>query len=292
MALPERTAQSYGPGITGASKTVLLELMTVLRAYREALVLIGGWVPYLLLERHRSAGSSFTHVGSIDIDLAVDPAKVLEPEYATIADLLTARGYRPATTRGGKSLPHSFERTVVAPLTEKPYNIRIDFLTPLTNMRASGSQHILIQDELLARKTKGCETAFTHQTTYPLEGNLPESGGEITIPIQMADPVASLAMKGIVLGERFREKDAYDIYSLIAHYAGGPKEIAGLVLPFLDEPLVREGIEQIQSAFATPKSHGPAWVAAFLVPGILAADRERVLTDAFMVVNEFLSLLH
>ncbi len=47
---PERTAQVYGPGITAASKSVLLELTTLLRAYHEALGLVGGWVPFLLLE--------------------------------------------------------------------------------------------------------------------------------------------------------------------------------------------------------------------------------------------------
>ncbi len=47
-ALPERTAQSYGPGVTGASKSVLLELLTILRAYRDSLVLVGGWAPYFL----------------------------------------------------------------------------------------------------------------------------------------------------------------------------------------------------------------------------------------------------
>ena len=85
----ERSAQSYGPGVTTASKSVLLEVMTILRAYREALVLVGGWVPYFLLAQHQPPEDRFVHVGSIDIDLAVDPSKVDEPEYATIMQLLS-----------------------------------------------------------------------------------------------------------------------------------------------------------------------------------------------------------
>ena len=104
---PERIAPTYGPGITAASKSVLLELMTTLRAYRESLILVGGWVPYLLLERHRPAGDRFVHVGSIDIDLAVDPSRVNEPAYATIVELLQARGYRPAEDQRGVTLPCS-----------------------------------------------------------------------------------------------------------------------------------------------------------------------------------------
>jgi hypothetical protein len=60
--------------------------MTTLGAYRDALVLIGGWAPYLILEEFGEGGAfqddafqadafevGFIHVGSIDIDLVVDP---------------------------------------------------------------------------------------------------------------------------------------------------------------------------------------------------------------------------
>ena len=75
---PERSAKTYPSGITSASKAVLLEVATTLRAYRDALVLIGGWVPYLLLQKHRLLEKPFDHVGSIDIDLAVDSEKIEE----------------------------------------------------------------------------------------------------------------------------------------------------------------------------------------------------------------------
>ncbi|MDP3723906.1 MAG: hypothetical protein Q8R91_10530 [Candidatus Omnitrophota bacterium] len=290
MAAPARTASSYGPGVAGASKAVLLELMTVLRAYRDALILIGGWVPYFLLEQHRRPDDPFVHVGSIDIDLAVDPDMVDEPHYATIAELLTARGYRPATDRRGGPLPQSFERTVQAPLTDKPYTIRVDFLAPRGPAEAGRARHLLIQDAFLARKTKGCAAAFRYATSVPLTGTLP-GGGQLTVPIRMADVAASLTMKGIVLGERYREKDAYDIYALVAHYRRGPRDVAEALRPRLEDPLVNEGMAGIRTAFATRQAHGPAWAAAFLVQPLFAAERERVVTDAFMTVHEFTTLL-
>ena len=289
MPLPERTAQAYGPGITGASKTVLLELMTVLRAYRDALVLIGGWTPYFLLEQHRRPEDPFVHVGSIDIDLAIDPAQVSEPEYATIVDLLTDRGYRPAVARRG-TIPNSFERTVSAPVTKKPYTIRVDFLTPRDASRPSAGPHLAIQDALLARKTKGCEAAFSHQRIVQLSGVLPD-GGAITVPVRMADLVGCLTMKGIVLGERYREKDAYDLYALIRHYGCGPQDAVAALRPHLEDPLVNDAIANIRSAFSARDAHGPAWVAAFLVNPVFSAEYQRCLTDAFMVVQEFTRLL-
>jgi hypothetical protein len=286
----ERTAQTYGPGVTGASKAVLLELMAVLRPYRDALVLVGGWAPYFLLEQHRRDGDPFVHVGSIDIDLAVDPATVNEPAYATIAELLKERGYRPAADRRGGAIPNSFERIVQAPITKKPYTIRVDFLTRPDDPRPGRQRHRVIQDELLARQIKGCEAAFAHQTTFELTGTLPD-GGQVTVPIRMADVVASLAMKGIVLGDRYREKDAYDIYALAAHYQQGPQDVASALRPHLDDPLVSEGMAGVRTAFATREANGPAWVASFLVSPIFSAEHERLITDAFMVVNELNRLL-
>ena len=286
---PERTAQSYGPGVTTASKAVLLELMTVLRAYRDALVLVGGWAPYFLLEQARRAGDPFAHVGSIDIDLAVDPGQVGEAGYASMVELLTERGYRPAPDRRGAPIPTSLERVVSSPVTKKPYTIRVDFLTHRNAPGASPGQ-AQIQDGLFARKLKGCEAAFTHRTTLPLSGVLPD-GGELTVPIQLADAAAMLTMKGIVLGERYREKDAYDLYALIGHYGPGPRAVAEVIRPWMHEPLVREAMANVRQAFGRREANGPAWVASFLVHPAMTAERERLLTDAFMVVNEFMQRL-
>ena len=286
--LPERSAQHYGPGVTAASRAVLLELVTTLRAYRDALVLVGGWGPSLLLQRHQPPGDPFVHVGSIDIDLAVDPATIHEPEYATIVDLLTERGYQPAPDQRGQRIPSSLLRTIPSPATAKPYAIRVDFLTP--DAAGGTRRHVEVQSGLLARKIRGCEAAFAHQTIVELTGTLPE-GGELTVPIRMADVVGIVTMKGIVLGERYREKDAYDLYALIAHYQRGPRDVAEAMRPFRGEPLIAESLAAIRAAFRTREANGPAWAASFLVSPVFATERQRCLTDVFMVVSEFLRLL-
>ncbi|HEX9780625.1 MAG TPA: nucleotidyl transferase AbiEii/AbiGii toxin family protein [bacterium] len=285
----ERTAISYGPGVTSASRSVLVELMTALGAYRDALILIGGWAPYFLLERHQRPDDPFAHVGSIDIDLVVDPRRVGDPQYATIVELLRARGYRPALGRRGREIPFSFERTVLSPATEKPYTIRVDFLTRL-DPDGSDGPHLEVQDALFARKLAGCEAAFDHHTMIELTGVLPD-GGEHTVPMRMADVVGCLTMKGIVLGERYREKDAYDIYALAAHYGSGPAAAAEAVRPHRDRALVAEAVGRIARAFASRNATGPAWVAAFLLNPMFAEAYQRQVTDAFMVVHEFTRLL-
>ena len=290
MIPPERTAQTYGPGVTGASKSVLLELMATLRSYREALVLVGGWAPYFLLQQHQRPQDPFVHVGSIDIDIAVDPSKVDEAQYETIVGLLRDRGYRPAADRRGHPLPDCFERAVQSPINAKSYTIRVDFLTHLDDPRPGRHRHLPVQDGLMARKIHGCDAAFAHAETFDLSGTLPD-GGTMTVPIRMADVVSCLTMKGIVLGERYREKDAYDIYAVVAHYAGGPSDAADAMRPHLAEPLVAESLSHIRQAFGRRDGNGPAWAAAFIVNPMFAAEHQRVVTDAHMVVDEFVRLV-
>ena len=258
-------------------------------AFRDALVLVGGWVPHLLLEKHRPPDNPFLHVGSIDIDVAVDPAKLSEQQYATIVALLKERGYRPAPDRRGNSIPYVFEREVISPVDQKPYRIRVDFLTHQVDSRPGQHRHLPVQDDLLARKTRGCEAAFQHKTSFDLAGTLPE-GGQLTVPIQMADLVGCLTMKGIVLGERYQKKDAYDIYALVGNYQKGPHEVASALRPHLGIPLVKEAVLRIHTAFATRETNGPAWVATFLQPDS-ESERDQIITDAFMTVHEFDVLL-
>jgi hypothetical protein len=170
-------------------------------------------------------------------------------------------------------------------VTDKLYPIRVDFLTG--GDEPGRARRVPIQDGLLARKMKGCEAAFSHHTTLSLSGALP-SGGAITVPVKMADLVSCLTMKGIVLGERYREKDAYDVYALVAHYGAGPCEAAQVLRPFREEPLVQEALAGLRTAFGAREGHGPAWAAAFLVSPMFRDEYQRVVTDAFMVVREFL----
>lgn len=251
----------------------------MLRAYREALVLIGGWVPYLLLEKHRLPDRPFDHIGSIDIDLAIDPEKIEESQYATIVELLKEHGYTPRPDKVGNLLPNIFNRTVISPVDGQSYTIHVDFLTRWKDPRTGKHRHLPIQDGLLAQRTKGCEAAFQNNTTFDLTGTLPK-GGEMTVPIRMADLVGCLTMKGIVLGERYREKDAYDIYTLAAYYQRGPADVAAVLKPHLTDPLVKEALYIILRAFATRAANGPAWVAEFLEP-VSEEGREKLVTEAF-----------
>lgn len=287
MARP-RTAFDYQDGITAASRSGLAEVVTTLGAYRDAMVLIGGWAPYLILESAPAAeglessasDEQFVHVGSIDIDFVVDPDVVDEEKYATIVAMLSDRGY----VSGADPLCQ-FQRTMRSPVDGLEYMIRVDFLTPrpLPGMGRS-RRHRTVHKDLRARTLEGAEVALGHWFWYELESRLPD-GARTRAKLKVADLVGTLALKGIAIGTRYVEKDAYDIYSLCAHFPGGAAAVAEAVRPYLEEQPVRRGITAIAEKFRDQDAEGPTWVAAFT--GETETDaQERARVDAFMRVHE------
>lgn len=253
-----RSARDYEDGVTTASRVGLAEVMTVLGGYREAFVLIGGWAPYLILEvfgeRGASDAPSFVHVGSIDIDLVVDPALVDEEQYATIVELLLDRGYQPAA----ESL-YQFQKTIRSPRDGQEYLIRVDILTPKPlSEQGRTHRHRQVQRDLRARTLAGAEVALAHWFWYEFAARLPD-GAEGRVRLKVADLVATLALKGIAIGERYVEKDAYDIYALCAHYRGGPPAVAETLRLFLAEDPVRRGLRSIAEKFRAIEAEGPTW---------------------------------
>jgi len=275
-----------------ASKCILLEIMTILGAYRESLVLVGGWAPYFIIESFKPSDDNFVHAGSLDIDIAVNPRKVSKVEYKSMLKLIEERGYTPSLDKEGKVIPYAFQKNISIPGYKDKQPIEIDFLGPEYGGRGRQRRHQIVQSELFIRKTRGIDIVFEHFFMYRLKGKLPQ-GAYNEIEIQIADLVATLTMKGIVLGARYREKDAYDIYSLISHYKDGFTSSAETIRPYRKNRLVNEGLENIREKFKTKDSTGPQWVADFLVGGREGSseERERLVTDSYMQVNEFLTLL-
>jgi len=277
-----------GGEIARLSLSVYLELMTILGAYREALVLVGGWAPYFILERFGRRDTDFRHTGSIDIDVAVNPHLVSPDQYASIVERLERRGYRQRLNRLGQPVPFIFEREVELGEGRGARIIEVDFLAPEYGGTGKSHRHQPVQHDLLARKARGCDVVFDHCFDYELTGTLPD-GAENTVRVKIADVVGCLTMKGIALGERYHEKDAYDLYSVITYYRDGPEGAAQAVKPYLDNALVSEGIDTIAEKFQNIRSMGPVGVGRFLASD--RAERDRLIADAFVNVSEFIEAL-
>jgi len=276
-----RTAILYERPLVTASMSALLELTMSLRSYREALVLIGGWVPFILLRDHRLAGNDFEHIGSIDIDLVVDPDRISTHEYATIVEIITDRGW----SHSEGSL-FSFSKQVPASVGAPRHEVRVDFLTPEPGEPAGRHRHRKVQPDLMARRARGASLALSHNCMITVDGQLPD-GGHASTSVLMADVVGCVGMKGLALGSRYSEKDAYDLYAVVEYFGQGPQEVAAMVRPFLEEPLMAESIGHIRGMFGDERAAGPSWVANFLTEARDESHR-RLAVRAFMVVSRFL----
>jgi hypothetical protein len=280
-----RLQADYHPDVVQASLSVLVELATMLRSYGDALVLIGGWVPYFILEQYGEKQTEFTHVGSIDVDLVIDPDIVTEDVYLTMTELLLERGYHPSP-----DILYQFSRTVISPASGAHYTIGVDFLTPRPP-RGQGRKHRhrRIQPGLKARTLEGAEVALHYNFPVQILGLLP-GNGRTEVIINVADVVACLALKGIALGERYREKDAYDIYAVCAYHDGGPVAVANRLRPALYSPVLERGLVGIADRFESADAEGPWWVANFLSRDD-PDQHARLRQDAFMTVREVIRLL-
>jgi len=282
----DRTKTAFVSNIADISLSHLLELMIALGEYREGLVLVGGWVPYLLLKQYQPSSADFQHIGSKDIDIAVNPKIVNESGYASILEILEQRGYKPKLDAKGNPIQHSFVKNVSTDKGKE--QIQIDFLGPEYGGTKKSKRHQRIQDDFLVRKARGADLMFDHAIDITLEGKLPD-GTEGRTNIKMANIVGIMTMKGIVVGSRYRQKDAYDIHSLVLYYKSGPFAVAKEIRPFVDHGLVKEALESIHEKFRSREAEGPSWVADFLE--VDDELREQVKTQAYLQVQRFLTAL-
>jgi hypothetical protein len=280
--MKQRLSGDYSEGLTAASLSGLLELEMTLRSYRGSIVLVGGWVPYLLIDKFGRGG--FRHVGSIDIDLAVDSEKVDLDAYASIVELIGGRGWSQQVLKG-ETIHHSFVKNLPSPVDEKEYEIKVDFLTTPSPDK---HRHRKVQPDLPARKARGCGIAFRHNTSIDLRGTLP-GNGEVEMKVRMLDIPGCLGMKGIALGERYFEKDAYDIFSVVSQCLDGPEAVAREIRSRLKDGEMAEGVEVIRHVFRDIRAEGPSWVANFLSGDAEVLKRQKA--EAFAVMREFIEAL-
>ncbi len=278
-----RFSSNFEDQLITTSKSALIELIRILKPYKEAIVLIGGWVPYLLLEYHKIQEDTFRHVGSIDIDLLIDPKLVGNDEYHTIVELIGETGWEQVPKK-----KFTFERSIRG-RDGIDRGITVDFLTFQGQIVGREHRHREVQSDLMARTMLGAELGLQHNFLHHMSGEMP-NGVMTEVEFKMLDVVGCIGMKGIALGDRYKHKDAYDIVSVLDHYGNGVKEVAKEFKPFLNEPQIQESLKRIGNNFSNERSEGSLLYAGFLEP-VDNNEREVFAQRGFMLVSEFLRSL-
>lgn len=274
----EVTRRDYGGDAVEAARSVMLELGQILGAYREYMVIIGGWVPPLLLPEDVTP----PHIGSTDIDLAVNHLQITDEVYKTIDQLLLDRGYV-------KDAKNHFQFFRDVEVRGRIISVQVDLLAGEYGGTGKSRRHQNIQDGLKLRKARGSDLAFEQFVERKIQGRMP-NGANNSIKIRVANIVSFITMKAIAFNDRLKEKDAYDIFYCLKHFPGGIQGVADEFQDYLHHGLVVEAIEILKDKFQGPDSLGPISLAVF---DQIEDDEEKeiIQRDAFERVNAFLEAL-
>jgi hypothetical protein len=277
MNEPEIARDYHERGVR-AAYAVLIEIGQALGPWREKFVIVGGAVPWLLLRSARPQ-----HIGTLDIDLDLDPDALAEGEYASLIKTLEKNDYE----RGQAGLkPFQLRRWVKVDGGE-PVGVLVDLLMP-RGARGDQNEEKLIQG-LRVQGAHGCDVALSHHVTRMFEGTMPD-GRMNKVELLVASIPAFLVMKGYALAGRNKKKDAYDIYFSVRNYGGDPGTLAVECAKLLGNEVARKGYEHIAGKFRHLEDFGPTTVRLFLQEstGLGEMTPEQVQTDAFMQVSALL----
>lgn len=271
-----RHGDDYEPRQVAAAKRVIVDVMQVLASHAEYLVLVGGWVPDLAIK-----GAEEKHVGSIDVDLALDAAKLNGGRYAEILKLLlNTRRYR----QGEKDF--QFVAEVDLNDGEPPVRVEVDFLAP-PEVKTDRRKPKLIPG-FRVQKADGCSAVFREPLTVELSGRM-IGGAQNTVRLQVASVPGFLIMKCHALNGRDKPKDAYDICYCLDHFAGGISELAEIWSRRIpQDPDVVLAVKILREKFAAVDAYGPMQVVEFY-DDMDPATRDERARRAFELVQAFLS---
>lgn len=278
MTLEPRLQSDYSPRQTEAAKRVLIDLGQTLAAFRDCLVVVGGWVPDLLL-----ADAEPRHVGSIDVDLALDPGKLGDGRYAELVRVLIAtRRYR----LGDKP----FQLIVDVDLKDGAPSVRVDveFLAPKEVKLKKNKPKLL--DGFRVLQADGCAAAFHSPEQIELAGRMVR-GTRNKVRLQVASLADFIVMKAHALAGRDKPKDAYDICYCLDHFPGGIERLAHAWKVRREERDVKHALEILAEKFASTDDLGPQQIVEFLAlpSGDDAAIQAR---RAYELVQHFLRAIN
>lgn len=276
-----QSANDYDDRTTQAAKSVLVEIGQILGSFRGKFAIIGGSVPWLLLE-----SEDMPHVGTLDVDLSLDAEALGDGEYATLVAALMAQGYN--QREGFRRF--QLVRTVPAQDGGQPIDIVVDFLMPRDAEIVKNSPPLVA--DFAVQKADGADLALRFHQLVAVEAMMP-NGGHNRVELAVCSIPALLAMKGHALNGRLKQKDAYDVYYCIRNYPGGIPALAADCQPLLKHQNAVDGYTFINAKFETPESFGPTCVRQFVEESQILGDRDpdQWQRDAFGQVDAWLRAL-
>ena len=275
MNLQPRQREDYSDRQIAAAHRVLVDLGQVLKSFEDCLVVVGGWVPDLLMDKAEEA-----HVGSIDVDLALDAENLADARYAELLKaLLNTRRYKQAEE------PYKLYAEVDLKDGDVLVRVDVDFLkSPDARTKKNKPK---FTENFRPLDASGCSAAFVHPELVDITGQMIK-GQTNKVQLRVASIADFLIMKAYAMAGRDKPKDAYDICYCLDYYPGGLKELAANWRNRAASNDVVKAVGMLKDKFATVDAYGPRQVVEFY-NAANAEEKERQARRAFELVQDFLT---
>jgi hypothetical protein len=252
-----------------------LYVATILGDLQDDVVVVGGLVPYLIVDQTRLTAAQ-RHVGTRDLDLGLSIAILDDRRYQEIAERLRQRGFRQAANERGNLTRQTWRL--------EPGLITLDFLiAPLSPGQRPGSLQNL-EPDFAAIVMPALPLAFLDVLPVTID-DLTPTGERARREVRVAGPAAFVTMKAHAFRIRGANKDAYDlVYVLLYHGAEPITEVALAFRKLAAQPEAQAALRFLEEDFASADHLGPKRHAEFLG----ARDNIDLRQDAFGVVQAFL----
>jgi hypothetical protein len=272
-----RQKEDYTERQIEAARRVLIDVGQVLASFTDCLVVVGGWVPDLLIPEAEES-----HVGSIDVDLALDAAKLDKGRYAEMLKLLIdTKRYR----QGEKD----FQLVTDVDLKdgEQPIQVEVEFLAPKDVKLKKNKPKLLPGFRVL--QTEACGVAFNSPIEQKVTGeNI--RGAKNTVRWRIASLADFLVMKAHALAGRDKPKDSYDFCYCLEHFPEGRKKLAAGWRERRKEKHVAKAIEILYEKFESVEAFGPQHLVEFHNSSN-PEEQAMQARQAYELVREFLTMV-
>ena len=277
MTPEPRNESDYSQRQTMAARRVLVDVGQVLASFVDCLVVVGGWTPDLLLP-----DAEEPHVGSIDVDLALDAAKLKDGRYAQLIKLLL-------NTKRYRAGEKDFQLVVDVDLKdgEKPLQVEVEFLAPKEVKLKKNKPKLLADFRVL--QVEACSEAFHNPVELKIPGQNVR-GATNTVTLRVASLADFLVMKAHAIGGRDKPKDTYDFCYCLEQFPAGMEKLADDWKTRTAEKNIAKAIEILREKFASVDAFGPQQLVEF--HSAPDADTQAMQArQAYELVQTFLSLL-
>ncbi len=278
MTLEPRFENQYTLRQIEAARRVLVDIGQVLASFGDAIVVVGGWVPDLLLPDAASA-----HIGSIDVDLALDAARLADGRYAELLTQILDTG---RYERGDKD----FQLVSVVDLSdgERPVRVEVDFVA--SHDVVLKKNHPKLVEGFRVLRRPAFAAAFMSPVSIGVSGPM-VSGAVNTVHLRVASLPDFLVMKAHAIGGRDKPKDVYDLCYCLDEFPNAVAIVAADWNVRRDDSLIAAAVAILQEKFQSVDHYGPQQLAAFhgggsFDEGAMYARR------AFELVQRLLLSLH